>query len=148
MAIGPRVRERRKELGFTQEQLASQTGVTLSAVQRLEGGRITDPHYSTLLSIANALHTTVAELVGEESEAPAPGNASAPRGQPEAEASQESGVTHHRRTQHDSVAVSDEAKAVIFGHLDELEKALEASGLNGKLVDMVDQMREELKEAA
>jgi transcriptional regulator with XRE-family HTH domain len=75
MAIGPRVRERRRELGFTQEQLASQTGVTLSAVQRLEGGRITDPHYSTLLSIANALHTTVAELVGESTavpKAPAP----------------------------------------------------------------------------
>jgi transcriptional regulator with XRE-family HTH domain len=79
MAIGPRVRERRKELGFTQEQLASQTGVTLSAVQRLEGGRITDPHYSTLLSIANALHTTVAELVGEESETSAVGKASAQR---------------------------------------------------------------------
>jgi transcriptional regulator with XRE-family HTH domain len=148
MAVGPTIRERRGALGISQERLAREAGLTWSAVQRLEAGKTTDPHYSTLSGIAHVLGTTVAELVGEESEAPAPGNASAPRGQPEAETSQESGVTHHRRTQHDSVAVSDEAKAVIFGHLDELEKALEASGLNGKLVDMVDQMREELKEAA
>ena len=66
MSIGPRVRERRKAQRLSQEQLASQAGLTWSAIQRLEAGQVTDPHYSTLSSIAHVLGTTVAELVGEE----------------------------------------------------------------------------------
>jgi transcriptional regulator with XRE-family HTH domain len=66
MGIGKKVREQRVELGFSQERLARQAGITLSAVQRLEAGIVTDPHYSTLASLARALGTTVAELVGEE----------------------------------------------------------------------------------
>jgi transcriptional regulator with XRE-family HTH domain len=81
MSIGPRVRERRKAQRFSQEQLASQAGLTWSAIQRLEAEQVTDPHYSTLSSIALVLGTTVAELVGEE---PAVGKVSAPpdTGQP------------------------------------------------------------------
>jgi transcriptional regulator with XRE-family HTH domain len=102
MAIGPRVRERRKELGFTQEQLASQTGVTLSAVQRLEGGRITDPHYSTLEGIARALRTTVAELVGEEGLV-----LTSPKAEPP-----DTGVDHVRPVS-DAVGVNDQVEAKI-----------------------------------
>lgn len=75
MSIGPRVRERRKALRLSQEQLASQAGLTWSAIQRLEAGQVTDPHYSTLLNIAHVLGTTIADLVGEE---PAVPKASAP----------------------------------------------------------------------
>jgi hypothetical protein len=49
---------------------AGQAGLTLSAVQRLEGGQVKDPHYSTLSSLAGVLGTTVAELVGEEPPVP------------------------------------------------------------------------------
>jgi transcriptional regulator with XRE-family HTH domain len=70
MSIGPRVRERRKAQRLSQEQLASQAGLTWSAIQRLEAEQVTDPHYSTLSSIAHVLGTTVAELVGEESALP------------------------------------------------------------------------------
>jgi transcriptional regulator with XRE-family HTH domain len=70
MSIGPRVRERRKAQRLSQEQLASQAGLTWSAIQRLEAEQVTDPHYSTLSSIALVLGTTVAELVGEESALP------------------------------------------------------------------------------
>jgi transcriptional regulator with XRE-family HTH domain len=70
MTIGPRVRERRKALRLSQEQLASQAGLTWSAIQRLEAGQVTDPHYSTLSSIANVLDTTIADLVGEGPAAP------------------------------------------------------------------------------
>jgi len=70
MNLGPRVREKRRALGFSQEHLAREAGVTWSSIQRLESGQVSDPHYSTLSSIAHALDTTVAELVGEEELAP------------------------------------------------------------------------------
>src|SRR5215211_509930 len=78
MVLGSRMRERRRERGLSQERLANQAGVTLSAIQRLEAGQVSDPHYSTLTGIAHALGTTVAELVGEKelvplAEAPPPG---------------------------------------------------------------------------
>jgi transcriptional regulator with XRE-family HTH domain len=66
VVLGSRVRERRTALGFSQENLAHRAGVSLNAVHKLEAGRITDPHFSTLSGIARALDTTVAELVGEE----------------------------------------------------------------------------------
>jgi transcriptional regulator with XRE-family HTH domain len=65
MEIGPRVRERRRAQKLSQEQLAQRVGVTWSAIQRLEAGQVQDPHYSTLLGIASALGTTVADLIGE-----------------------------------------------------------------------------------
>jgi transcriptional regulator with XRE-family HTH domain len=66
MTIGPRVRERRTASGLSQEQLARQAGVSLNALHKLEMGRITDPHYSTLSGIAHALGVSVDELVGED----------------------------------------------------------------------------------
>jgi|SRR5215208_1241064 len=73
MDLGPRVRERRSALGISQEQLARRADVSLNAVHKLEMGKITDPHFSTLSAIAAGLQTTVADLVGEEA-----GKASAP----------------------------------------------------------------------
>jgi XRE family transcriptional regulator, fatty acid utilization regulator len=66
MTIGRRVRERRMAQGLSQEQLARQADVSLNAVHKLEMGRITDPHFSTLSAIAHGLGTTVTKLVGEE----------------------------------------------------------------------------------
>jgi transcriptional regulator with XRE-family HTH domain len=66
MGLGQKVREMRTALGLSQEHLAHRAGVSLNAVHKLEAGRITDPHFSTLSGIARALDTTVAELVGEE----------------------------------------------------------------------------------
>src|SRR5215203_658189 len=77
MVLGSRMRERRRERGLSQERLANQAGVTLSAIQRLEAGQVSDPHYSTLTGIAHALDTTVAELVGEKELVPL---AEAPQG--------------------------------------------------------------------
>jgi transcriptional regulator with XRE-family HTH domain len=70
MVLGQKVRERRKAFGLSQEHLAHRAGVSLNAVHKLEAGRITDPHFSTLSGIARALDTTVAELVGEEMAVP------------------------------------------------------------------------------
>src|SRR5215208_1399138 len=92
MALGQRVKERRTALGFSQEHVAHQAGLSWAAVQRLEAGKIADPHYSTLSAIAHALGTTVAELVGEEAAVvplaeaseTGPSGQSAPRSRPTA----------------------------------------------------------------
>ena len=65
MDIGSRVRDARKAKGLSQEGLARRVGMSLSAINQLERGISTDPHYSTLSGIADALGMSVAELVGE-----------------------------------------------------------------------------------
>jgi transcriptional regulator with XRE-family HTH domain len=78
MTVGPTIRERRAALGISQEQLAREAGLTWSAVQRLEAGKTTDPHYSTLESIARVLGMTVEELVlGKASTPPETGHEAA-----------------------------------------------------------------------
>ena len=65
MAIGARIRLRRKTLGLTQSVLAARIGVTFQQVQKYERGanRVSG---STLVGVARALDTTVGWLVGEE----------------------------------------------------------------------------------
>ena len=93
MELGPKVRERRVALGFSQEELARKAGISLNAAHKIEAGRITDPHFSTLTAIAHALGTTVDALVSEDEPegalaGTASGKAEAPQesGQPEAPA--------------------------------------------------------------
>jgi transcriptional regulator with XRE-family HTH domain len=65
-SIGARIRARRRQLGFSQTDLAERLGVSFQQVQKYERGanRVAA---STLVAIAEALTTTVAWLVGEES---------------------------------------------------------------------------------
>jgi transcriptional regulator with XRE-family HTH domain len=76
--LGSRLRSLRKARGLSQEAVARRADIGLRAYGDLERGRASDPHYSTLEGIAHALGTTVAELVGEESEASNVGKVSAP----------------------------------------------------------------------
>jgi transcriptional regulator with XRE-family HTH domain len=66
LAIGARMRTRRRQLGLSQSDLADKLGVSFQQVQKYERGanRVAA---STLVSAAVALGTTVAWLVGEES---------------------------------------------------------------------------------
>ena len=57
----------RKKLGLTQESLARMTSVSLPTLARWEVGK-TEPKISDLISIANALETSVAFLTGEDSD--------------------------------------------------------------------------------
>jgi transcriptional regulator with XRE-family HTH domain len=59
------MRELRTARGLSQEALAREARVSLNLVNKLERGVVRDPHYSTVENLAHALHTTVAELVGE-----------------------------------------------------------------------------------
>jgi transcriptional regulator with XRE-family HTH domain len=68
LAIGGRIRARRRELGLTQAQLAERLGVSFQQVQKYERGdnRVAA---STLAAAAAALGVTVAWLVGEDAAA-------------------------------------------------------------------------------
>ena len=54
--------EVRKRLGFTQEQLSMETGISLSQIARIETGRI-NPTVSTLMRIARVMDIMVGELL-------------------------------------------------------------------------------------
>jgi transcriptional regulator with XRE-family HTH domain len=66
LAIGARMRTRRRQIGLSQSDLAERLGVSFQQVQKYERGanRVAA---STLLTAAQALGTSVAWLVGEES---------------------------------------------------------------------------------
>jgi transcriptional regulator with XRE-family HTH domain len=63
IALGSRVRLRRKELGYSQDQLARATGITFQQVQKYEHGtnRIS---FSRLVEISEALECSVGDLIG------------------------------------------------------------------------------------
>lgn len=60
--LAGRMRERRKSLGLTQEQLAEKSGLSPNYIAKLEiGDRI--PSLSTLIRLAESLHIEVYELL-------------------------------------------------------------------------------------
>ena len=65
LAIGTRIRARRRQLGMNQSDLAERLGVSFQQVQKYERGanRVAA---STLVAAAAALGTSVSWLVGEE----------------------------------------------------------------------------------
>jgi len=69
VAVGARIRIRRRWLGLSQTQLATALGITFQQVQKYERGtnRVSA---SMLVKIAAKLETTVAALVGEDGQAP------------------------------------------------------------------------------
>ena len=66
MDFSKRVRARRRALELSQEALARRADVSMSLVNQIERGLVTDPHYSTLVGLADALGMSVSELIGEE----------------------------------------------------------------------------------
>ena len=65
MSIGQRIAGRRKELGLTQEELASQVFVTTQAVSQWENDKTT-PDPANYSRIADALQLTVSELLASD----------------------------------------------------------------------------------
>jgi transcriptional regulator with XRE-family HTH domain len=64
VALGSRIRLRRRELGLSQDQLARAVGITFQQVQKYEHGtnRVS---FSRLVEIAIALHCAATELIGD-----------------------------------------------------------------------------------
>ncbi len=69
IAVGARIRVRRRGLGWSQTQLAEALGITFQQVQKYEKG-VNRVSASMLVKAAKALDTSVAALVGEDSAAP------------------------------------------------------------------------------
>ncbi len=65
--IGIRIRDRRKQLGWTQEKLAEAIGVTYQQLQRYEGGK---GHLNTdrLQALSNALDIPISFFFEEKTE--------------------------------------------------------------------------------
>lgn len=59
--LGKKIRNRRKQLGMTQEQLAEMLGVGHQALSRIEQGHMA-PKMDRLPAIAHSLQCTVADL--------------------------------------------------------------------------------------
>ena len=70
MNICTRIRQRRKQLGISAEELAERVGKSPATIYRYENGDITKVDSSMLRPIAQALQTTPAHLMGWD-EAPA-----------------------------------------------------------------------------
>lgn len=63
--IGLRLRKLRRDAALTQEALASEAGVSVDIVRKLEQGRRQSARTDTLISLANALDIDLSELVGK-----------------------------------------------------------------------------------
>lgn len=75
MTTGKRIKERRKQLGISAEQLADSLGVSATTIYRYEKGDIEKMPVDILEPIARLLATTPAWLMGwEDSEASLPAN--------------------------------------------------------------------------
>ena len=61
--MGYKIREKREELGITQDKLAEEANVSRAIISRLETGAQTDVKASTLRRIAIALHCNLSELL-------------------------------------------------------------------------------------
>lgn len=62
--IGIRIKQRRKELGYTAEQVADLLGVAPSTVYRYENGEIANMGISSMKKLADVLHLAVSDILG------------------------------------------------------------------------------------
>ena len=62
--MGKRIKLKRESLGFQMNELSSKIGVTPSLISQIESGKAY-PSIVTLKKVADALHTTVGDLIGE-----------------------------------------------------------------------------------
>lgn len=62
--LGERIKKQRKAMGLTQKQLAESTGISLSAIEKYERGKL-NPSYGNVQLIAGALNINVYDLMPE-----------------------------------------------------------------------------------
>ena len=59
--LGKNIKQRRKELGLTQQELADKIGISLNFMGKIEVA-FSKPSLDTLIKFAETLNTTVSEL--------------------------------------------------------------------------------------
>ena len=57
-----KVRDRRRELGMSQEELAEKSGVSRATISRLESGELLMVKTGTLIKLAEALECKVSDI--------------------------------------------------------------------------------------
>lgn len=67
--LGRRIAYLRKQQGMSQEDFAEASGKMINTISNIERG-LSDPKISTLVSISNALNTSIEELFSESQENP------------------------------------------------------------------------------
>ena len=70
MSLAHRIKEARRQRGFTLRQFAKRSRIAESHLSRLESGEQADPRMSTLIRLADALGITIDELAGRATAAP------------------------------------------------------------------------------
>lgn len=64
------LKERKRELGFSNKMVSDLSGVPLSTVEKIFGGATTSPRYETLRQIENALYGEAAEVLSHPADYP------------------------------------------------------------------------------
>lgn len=65
--IAEKIRNRRTELGLTQEQLAIKAGIPYTTLSKIENELVKNPTINALKKIADALEVSVDYLIGDKS---------------------------------------------------------------------------------
>jgi transcriptional regulator with XRE-family HTH domain len=66
VTLGENVRVLRRRNFMTQEQLAKAAGISHRTLVNIETKRVTEPHFSTILKLAEALGVEPSQLVNQE----------------------------------------------------------------------------------
>lgn len=66
MTMGERIHQKRKELGYTMEELGNKVGVNKSAVNKWEKGIVSNMKRSTIEKLASVLEVSPVWLMGME----------------------------------------------------------------------------------
>lgn len=74
MSIQNTLKNRRKELNLTLNDVAKRVGVTEATVQRWESGNIKNLRHERIAALADALETTPSYIMGWESDFPSSGS--------------------------------------------------------------------------
>ena len=82
MNIGNRIRNRRKELGISADEMAAKTGISRSTMFRYEQGTIENIPARHLKTIASALGVTLDYLFGDSPNDPTPFTPTTRKGEP------------------------------------------------------------------
>lgn len=64
--LSKRVKELRKQKGWSQQKLAEKTGLSFNTITKIEQGLAEHPNLKTLLKIADVFEISLDEVVGRE----------------------------------------------------------------------------------
>jgi len=65
LELSRRVRDHRSRLGWSQQKLAQEAGVSIGTIRAIEGRRVTDPGVFTVRAIAGALSYPLDKLAAD-----------------------------------------------------------------------------------